>query len=467
MTSNTQYSPKLLVIASYPPKGEKHSNAIVGGAMYAKNTLQAVMAEAKKKQTEPRITVLAEKLARQPEVATTTIGSHHKDSIASSAKQNPLQNDNEYTEDGVHVKRFWKRNSLSAYTSILKEIFSQHKDTKTVVIEFEFVMFGDRLSLLPLPLFVLMLKLMRKRVIFVFHQVVDHIGDMGGHLNIKTSGIKTNLLNKILQTLYASLVLVSNEVIVFEEVLKQRLARLGNEKKITVIPFGTESFTHAPAQTEARKTLTLPEDAYIVFVFGFIAWYKGSDWLVDVWKKGFPAEKKVRDSASIRSNNKNVPLLILGGGGNPNHMNKPYYVEYVENVKRKAAEIGITVTGFIPEEDLPLYFQAADLILLPYRTLMSSSGPLSLAFSFHKPFLLSRALWPVFETEDMAEALEEAGFTKDDVSFPLNDIFPDRLIHLKQDHVLQKKLVAFSTEIAQKRSWEKIGKMYYKAFFNK
>lgn len=425
MESTTTKNRKLLVIASYPPKGEKHSRAIVGGAMYAKNTLQAVMAAAKKKQTKPHITVLAEAFHGKKET---------------------------YTEDSIQVKRFWKRSSITAYTSLLQEIFSQHKDTKTVVIEFEFAMFGDRLSLLPLPLFLLILKLMGKRTIFVFHQVVDHIGDMGGHLNIKESGIKTTLLNKILQFLYTSLLLLSDEVIVFEEVLRKRLARLGDSSKIRVIPFGTETFPHPPSPIDARRKLKLPENSFIVFVFGFIAWYKGSDWLVDT----------VAKDQGLKTNDITV---ILGGGGNPNHMNKPYYVSYIERVKEEAQKAGITVTGFIPEEDLPLYFQAADLILLPYRTMMSSSGPLSLAFSFHKPLLLSEALAPVFATEDMAEALKEAGLTEDDVSFPLNDTFPSLLTAVATDTALQKKLTNLSRIIAHKRTWETIGDMYYDAFF--
>jgi glycosyltransferase involved in cell wall biosynthesis len=416
-------SPQLLVIASYPPRGEKHSKAIVGGAMYAKNTLQALMSAASKQNVNPQITVLAEAFNGKKET---------------------------YTEDNLRVKRFWKRNSISTYFSLLKAIVTQHTHTNTIVIEFEFAMFGDRLALLPLPVFLFILRLMRKRVIFVFHQVVGHIGEMGEHMNLKESGMKTNLLNRILKLFYALLVNLSSEVIVFEEILKKRL---GSGKKITVIPFGTERFSDIPSQAEARQKLNLPHDTFILFTFGFIAWYKGSDWLVNEIAK----DQRLRTKDHI--------TLILGGGGNPNHMNKPYYNNYVRNVREKAEANGIIVTDFIPEADLPYYFAASDLVILPYRALMSSSGPLSLAFSFRKPFLLSKPLTPLFLSEDLREALRTSGLTENEIIFPLDDTFPEKLQALQKDPTLLKKVAELSTRIGEKRNWNEIGKMYYDAFF--
>jgi glycosyltransferase involved in cell wall biosynthesis len=428
-------TPELLVIASYPPKGEKHSSAIVGGAMYAKNTLQAVIKAAGEKQQETRITVLAEAFHRKKE---------------------------SYEEDGIQVKRFWKRNSITTYISLLKEIAVQHKSTESVIIEFEFAMFGDRLSLLPLPLFLLTLKLMGKRTVFVFHQVVDNIGDMGGHLNLKETGIKTSILNHILRTLYASLMIFSDEVIVFEEILKKRLGRLGNARKITVIPFGTETFSPIPSQTEARKKLGLPENAFVIFTFGFIAWYKGSDWLVEQFSRLNAGRKlKIEDREILPSNIR----LILGGGGNPNHMNKPYYVDYVQKVTTLAIAAGVTVTGFIPEDDLPLYFAASDIILLPYRTMMSSSGPLSLAFSFKKPFLLSKPLAPFFQTEDVRAALSASQLTSDDVTFALDNTFVDKLQTLRGNEKKMQQIKNLSERIGKERNWKDIGEKYFEVFF--
>lgn len=146
-------------------------------------------------------------------------------------------------------------------------------------------------------------------------------------------------------------------------------------------------------------------------------------------------------------------------------MNKPYYAAYIHDVKEKAARAGILVTDFIPEAALPHYFQTADLVLLPYRTLMSSSGPLSLAFSFRKPFLLSTAFRPLFMTADIQQALKKSHLTTDDLTFPLDTSFPDRLQEIAENKALLERITELSATIAEHRSWREIGKRYYDIFF--
>ncbi len=47
----------------------------------------------------------------------------------------------------------------------------------------------------------------------------------------------------------------------------------------------------------------------------------------------------------------------------------------VESWKKRAESDNITFTGFIPNQDLPLYQSAADILLMPYsRSIMGSSG---------------------------------------------------------------------------------------------
>ena len=79
----------IIVIASYPPQGEKHHNSIGGGASYTKNTIQSLQK---------------------------TLNKHHKEleySIIVLAEQ--LEGTNlHYQEDSIQVKRIWRRNSLFA-----------------------------------------------------------------------------------------------------------------------------------------------------------------------------------------------------------------------------------------------------------------------------------------------------------------------------------------------------------------
>ena len=60
----------------------------------------------------------------------------------------------------------------------------------------------------------------------------------------------------------------------------------------------------------------------------------------------------------------NIHLILAGG---PAHSLKGrHYQQFLETTK-KVANPHITITGFLPEHEIPLYFQAAGLVILPYR----------------------------------------------------------------------------------------------------
>jgi len=183
-------------------------------------------------------------------------------------------------------------------------------------------------------------------------------------------------------------------------------------------------------------------DDFYVLYFGFLSPYKGANLLVEQWTKN----KGER--------------LILAGGGNPNHMKDKGYARFVNNTLEKAKTIGILAPGFIPEKEIPLYFSATDLFILPYQVFMSSSGPLSMAFGFEKPVLLSHQLAGYFETDDMKETLKEAGLKPSDVifDFDLNNLNQK----LKWARKNMSKLRKFSLLMSEKRNWKNIGKMYLK-----
>lgn len=406
---------KLLVIASYPSKGRTHDRNVVGIASYTKNTLLALKAT--------KITVLAERLNGE------TI---------------------EYSEKGILVKRLWQRNSFLTFPLLLKEIFLNHKDTKTVLLGFEHAMFGEKFTLAPLPIFVLLLRLMRKKVVIVFHQVIDDISEVSGHINITPHSFSTDLLNLSIKLFYITLLRCISKAIVFDEVLRVRLAKFGNFEKIIVIPHGVEKFKNVPTKREARKKLGIPKNSFILLSFGFIAWYKGTDWLVDAFKNS--SHKKA--------------MLIIAGGPNPNHLHKDYYKRYITAIRRECTQNNILLTGFITEEKIPLYFRACDVVILPYRTLMSASGPLSLAFSFKKPFLVSDRLSKVFETQDLKELLENSKLDQEKLTFGPNGQLFKKVENLKKNLTLQKEVKSISTSLSHLRSFAHIGSLYYDELFN-
>lgn len=423
---NRSEEKNLLVITSYPPKSEVHGKGVVGIASYAKNTLTSLF----KQDKNLKISVLAEKL-----------------------KKNEFH---EYADDGISVARVWKRGSFLTFPILLKESLKRENNSQKILIEFELSMFGGIFTLLPFPFFLFILKILGKKTHIVLHQVVMNMDEIGPHLNITQKSLKASLYSYGMKFFYKLLILLSHEIIVFEEKLKDDLQKIGKNSKIAVIPHGVEVNQSTLSQSKARKELNIPESSFVIVVFGFLAWYKGSDFIVQT----------IADLKKSESKLKNIHL-IMAGGPNPNHMSKDFYVEYIQSIEKTAKENGITITGFVDETKINQYYQASDLIILPYRTFMSSSGPLSLAFTYNKPVIFSEPLRPYFKSVDINDALNQSRITEDDLIFKLTPESLSSLLKSVTEHKeVLDKLTHFSTLIGKKRSWNMIAKLYYEKLFN-
>ena len=119
----------------------------------------------------------------------------------------------------------------------------------------------------------------------------------------------------------------------------------------------------------ALARLDLPAAPRYLLFFGFIRAYKGLDLLYRAL-----ADPRVRA----------LPLRLLVAG---EHYGDP--TEYT----RLAAELGIEDrlelrSQYIPNEAVPAYFGAADLVVQPYKT-ATQSGISQLAYHFEKPMLVT------------------------------------------------------------------------------
>lgn len=145
-------------------------------------------------------------------------------------------------------------------------------------------------------------------------------------------------------------------------------------QKIHVIPHGP-LFAQVPelSPEDARKELGLPVHRRIFLAQGVLARYKGFDLLLDAW-----ADVVRRDGSTVR------PFLVIAGTG-PG--------EEVAMLRRKAAELGLGSSvhfdfGYIPAHKVPLYFQAADVLVYPYREI-TTSGALLTGLNYRKPIIAS------------------------------------------------------------------------------
>ncbi len=414
----------LLVIASYPPKDAIHHPSIVGGASYTKNTLLAIQKFVSQSKQNFAVTILAEKLN---------------------------QTGSTYEDEHMTIKRIWQRNRFTSFFKLAQAIQSD-KTNAHILFSLELAMFGGRLSLLGVILLLVWLKLCGKKTFIVAHQVITNIQDMEGHLGKTSPTLMTNINNLILKEFYRLTVWSSYKTIVFEQTFKDYLNTVGKPSKIVVIPHGVEKFTDAASKTQARKKLQIDERKQVILLFGFLAWYKGTDWIVNQI-----------DKESLQKHNIQI---IIAGGPNPNRLELDFYQKYLQDLQRTADEKNITITGFVPEDQIGLYFHAADLVLFPYRALMSSSGPLSITLAFGTPLLLADKLSPLTETIDFQSALKNADLTASDLFFPLNEQGIKTILSKSQDKRFLDNSHKFALELAHSRDWSQIGKTYFEVLFS-
>lgn len=122
---------------------------------------------------------------------------------------------------------------------------------------------------------------------------------------------------------------------------------------------------------EARKQLGLEQQYTYLLFFGFIRDYKGLDLLLNAFAR-FKHQPAAR----------NVKLIVAGEFYN--NADQYYTLE---------RELGLQTevlwhTNFIPDENVKLYFCAADLIVQPYKT-ATQSGVTQIAYHFEKPMLVT------------------------------------------------------------------------------
>jgi glycosyltransferase involved in cell wall biosynthesis len=141
------------------------------------------------------------------------------------------------------------------------------------------------------------------------------------------------------------------------------------EEKVGVIPFGINNTLPNTGLTteEARRILGVQNSQKAMLFFGNIAPYKGLDILI---------------SALVRVPNIEDYRLIIAGRAKGSELYWKKIKEQIERSNLRACVI--EKIQYIPDEQVELYFKAADLLVLPYNHVFQS-GVLFLGYSFGLP----------------------------------------------------------------------------------
>lgn len=122
-------------------------------------------------------------------------------------------------------------------------------------------------------------------------------------------------------------------------------------------------------RTEARFRLGLPPDGPVLLFFGIVRPYKGLPYLLEAVQQ-------------LKARGKTVHLLVAGEFWEPE-------AEYRQRVEQMGlADIVHITNRYIENEEVPLYFSAADMFVAPYVG-GTQSGTINIALSFGLPIVMT------------------------------------------------------------------------------
>ena len=143
----------------------------------------------------------------------------------------------------------------------------------------------------------------------------------------------------------------ADKIIVVSNATKNYVLSLGADpEKIKVLHNGVDLNRFKPKtgiKDDIRKKLGIPKDAIVVLTVRRLVYKNGIDTLIE--------------SAEIAiKKNPTVVFLVVGTG--------PDFNEVKTRIKQMGIEKNFRLTGFVSDEDLPFYYNAADFFVLPSKS---------------------------------------------------------------------------------------------------
>lgn len=209
----------------------------------------------------------------------------------------------------------------------------------------------------------------------------------------------------------------------------------GKNLPISVIPHGSyiDYYENTITSLDARDKLKLNEEDMVFLYFGQVRPYKGVIELIDAFKK---------------LDCQNARLLIVG---------KPFNKETATDINNSCGSDSRirTILEFVPDEDIQIYMNAADVVILPYKNILTS-GAAILAMSFGKP-IVAPAVKCIADTFD-----ENGGFLYQKTESLVNVI---RRV-LNENRKTLKSMGEYNLKLARRLSWDDIAKMTRNVYRN-
>lgn len=276
-------------------------------------------------------------------------------------------------EAGVY--RVWKPGFQYPFR-ILKQVVK----TRARVVHFERLgptVFGPYFTVPFFPFIALVLRMLHKRVLVSFSDVVDSDKVNPAFLKAFQSWLHASALvrlgltyfyfftGKLADTVFTQ---TRNSQITLQE--RYHI----DSSKVKLVPLSGPAPKNGLSAESAKKILGLDHMKVLLF-FGHLAPYKGLEALVEA-------------QAIVQRQRSDVTLIIAGG----NH--RRIRNDYLGGLRDLAGEKGASVrfTGFLPTEEIPTIFSAADIVVYPCTSIPGSSGCVSLTKQYGKPLVTTKAV---------------------------------------------------------------------------
>ena len=405
----------ILMLSTYPREGHLIDPKALAVAPVTKNKINAIYKEAQKQGTPVKFVVIAD----------------------------AIEGKTFYEEDNHLVVRAWIRNELNVF-AVAQRIAGHFPKAKTLVIEHEFGIFGLKNTITAqFPFFLLINRLLGRKVVLILHQVIFDLGELSGHLHLKRDSFYTKLYSYLIRVNYFMFGILANHLTVFDQALKIKLSKYVNAKKITALAHPNNGQPVPGTKNAIKKSLGLDPDTFYIMFCGYVTWYKGADWLVKTFKK---IRRSIKSDQPVK--------LIIAGGKSSSLEIDPKYLNYYNKLEKACfSSKYLSITGVLSEEEYPEYIAAADLMIMPYRLMMSSSGPFSYAQKAGTPSIFSNKLEPMTHAEDFQIALQKTNIDPKDLIFALHPkSLLNRINQTIENKDLLKKMGQLMKELGYQRS---------------
>jgi glycosyltransferase involved in cell wall biosynthesis len=282
-----------------------------------------------------------------------------------------------FDDNDMQIRECWEKGKLRYAWQILREIH-RTPSLKVIHIQHEFNQFGGVLTVALIPVLLCAIRfILRKRVLVTIHEVVGRELLKPGQVENFYLPLPGHIAMYMFRFYYRVVAFAASGIFVqhvrFRRILDEEMGVRGF---VHILPIGTEDDAQLADRDTSRRKYALRETDRVLLFFGALDWRKGLDVLLDAFEQ-VPSQ--------------GYRLIIAGGlpGRTKDHPEyKQWHASLSARIRKNPA---ITQIGFVEDQDVPVLFAAADLVVLPYVVHQTVSAVLNHAASYERPFIGSDA----------------------------------------------------------------------------